>query len=109
MGRKRQFIEMDFHSAIEQAEELEKIANNLLDLAEEDLEKVRKKLSKVWQGNNADAYRQKLLEEETSMRKLSAKIKKIAAVVRKVAQTTYEAELTAEQTAAARVYNTGGR
>ena len=38
MGRKRQFIEMDFHSAIEQAEELEKIANNLLDLAEEDLE-----------------------------------------------------------------------
>lgn len=97
-------IEFDFRQAINRAEELEEISDNLKKLADEELEASLQSLSIAWKGEAASAYLVKGSRLKDKILKSSKDLKKTAATIRNVAKRTYDAEMTAYRIAMERSY-----
>lgn len=97
-------IEMNYKAAMEKAAELERVAGNLENLSNEDLNGVEKKIRNNWEGENAGNYLTKVETAKSNVSVIAKQIRKLARTVREIAKTTRDAEIRAQQLAKKRTY-----
>ncbi len=100
-------IQMDFHQAGKQADELDRIAEALKRVSATDLRDTLNKLGNDWRGENADRYIQKGVLLMENMEKTISSLHTAANTIRVTAKNIYNAEMAAlriaqERQAAAR-------
>lgn len=98
-------IDLNYTQAIAQADELDRVANNVKSLSEEDVTKLISDLGACWEGTNADAYIAKVDILKKNLLKTAADIAKTAQAMREMATNIYNAEKEAQQIADVRTYN----
>ena len=98
-------IDLNYTQAIAQADELDRVANNVKLLSEEDVTKLISDLGACWEGTNADAYIAKVDILKKNLLKTAADIAKTAQAMREMATNIYNAEKEAQQIADVRTYN----
>lgn len=97
-------IEMDYHKAIKQAEQLESLAGKMETQANERYPEMLKNLSDAWKGDNADEYILKAGALPEKMKRSAKDLKSIASTIRTIAKNTYDAEMEAYNIANERTY-----
>lgn len=85
-------IEMDFAVATRQADELERIAQDLNALIDSQFEPCLHGIAGSWKGENANAFCRKGTVIEGSIQRSAADLRKTAATIRTIARNLYEAE-----------------
>lgn len=88
-------IEMNFAKAKGQAKELENAAARLERIASGSMEDAINTISGNWKGENAGNYLHKAEKVQKDILKVSNELKKTATAIRRIAQVTYNAEMTA--------------
>lgn len=88
-------IVMDFRSAYQQADQLERMSDKLRKMAEEQFEGVIRNVSTNWQGENASSYLAKCQTLKSNMLESASDLSKAAGTVRTIADNVYEAEMRA--------------
>ena len=102
--KSQKMIEMDYQQAVSQAEELERIAVQLKNQAEQNFPGIIENIQSAWQGDNADSYIKKANTLQPRMMRTSENLKSVAQTIRTVSKNTYEAELRAIEIAQERTY-----
>ena len=97
-------IQMDFQQAKARADELEKVASDIKNLANRDMEDVLQQLSKAWQGESASQYMQKGAQMKAKMMDTVKRLTDTANTIRNTAQRIYNAEMKALELAKQREY-----
>lgn len=97
-------IHMNYSRAIQQANLLERTANEMRCSAEEQLQDCMSEISYNWTGENADAYLAKCNQLKESILNTSHKLETTAETIRKIARNTYSAEMRALELAKTRKY-----
>lgn len=92
MAKTMHAIEMDFQNAKRQAEELEQIAQNLSMLADNQFQQCLAAIAANWKGENAAAFCKKGCVVGNHMKESADSLRKTAAVMRQIAENTYQAE-----------------
>lgn len=88
-------IQLNYRQALNQANTLDNLANQVDRVAKTDLENSMQSLSKGWKGDNATAF---LTKERVLKGKISGtakEIRQVASDIRTVARTIYRAEMEA--------------
>lgn len=98
-------IQLNYTQAMEQAEQLSKVAGEMKDLAEEEVTKLITDLGSCWEGENAAAYIAKVDILKRNLKKTSEDIEKTATTIRDMATNIYNAEMEAEKVAEVRTFN----
>lgn len=98
-------IAMDFQKAKKQAEQLEEIAREMRQLANNDLEGSLQCLSEAWRGEAAELYCRKGEALREKILDSASKLEQQAGVIRSTAKRTYDAEMAAHNLAKTRLYN----
>ena len=88
----KQEIEIDFLRAINQAEELENIADSLSQIANLHVDNAVKVLKKGWKGENANEYIKRGGELTDDIYETAENLLKIAKSIRTTADIVYKAE-----------------
>lgn len=105
--KSQKMIEMDYQQAVSQAEELERIAVQLKNQAEQNFPGIIENNQSAWQGDNADSYIKKANTLQPRMMRTmrtSENLKSVAQTIRTVSKNPYEAELRAIEIAQERTY-----
>lgn len=93
--KSRYSIEIDFRIAMEHADKVEKIGNDMNQMCEEELETCIQSIRNHWTGENAELF----LEKEEQMRNgvvsLAERVIQTAETIREMAQNLYQAEIQA--------------
>lgn len=97
-------IRYDFQQAVRKAEELERVAENLRRLANNDLEESLQALSNAWKGEAAAAYIGKGSRLQARILASAKNLENIARTIRSSAKRTYDAEMRAYRIAMEREY-----
>lgn len=92
MAKTMQTIEMDFQNARKQADELEQIAKSLSLLADEQFQSCLSAVAACWKGENASAFCKKGHIVGNNIKNSAEELKDAAAVMRQMAENTYDAE-----------------
>lgn len=97
-------IDIDLSKAINQADELERLARRLSQISEEKISVTVSNINRNWEGDNANEFCRKgnLISEDID--ELALKLNKVASDIRKVAKRTYEAEKKIQEIAVKRTY-----
>ncbi|MDO4647772.1 MAG: hypothetical protein Q4B26_03905 [Eubacteriales bacterium] len=97
-------IQLNYARAIEQAETLTEIAQNMRNKAGQDLEECLADIAGIWKSENAAAYFKKgeIIKEEILQN--ANQIEKAAEMIRQIAAKMRDAELAALKTAETREY-----
>lgn len=98
-------IDLNYTQSIAQADELDRVADHVKSLSEEDVTKLISDLGACWEGTNADAYIAKVDILKKNLMKTAADIAKTAQAMREMATNIYNAEKEAQQIADVRTYN----
>lgn len=98
-------IQLNYTQAIEQAEQLSKMADEIKDLSEEEVAKLITDLGSCWEGENASAYIAKVEILKRNLEKTAEDIKKTSTTIRDMATNIYNAEMEAEKIADNRTFN----
>lgn len=99
-------ITFNYNRAMQQASELDEIANSLSNLTTSDFEGTLQNISVNWKGENARQYLKKGERLQTDMRSTVRSLHSVASEIRTVAKRIYDAEMYALALARAREYNT---
>ena len=91
----KQTIEIAFGNAQQQADQLEACADEMLRVANSNMETVKSDLASAWQGTSAEAYIHKMDLTAENIRKTAGRIQEIAKTLRSVAKVFRETELKA--------------
>ena len=97
-------IMFNFRRALQQADELDEIANSLSRLAKSDFESTMQNISINWKGENARGYLAKGEKLQGNMCFSANSLHSIASDIRNVARRIYNAEMKALAIAEARNY-----
>lgn len=97
-------IEINFNRALSQAERLESMAEELRQIADRQLTESLQQLSAGWTGDSASAYFRKGERLAEKIRNHAKQLSDAAAVIRKMAATTYRAEMHNLEIANTRTY-----
>lgn len=100
----RQLIEITFGNALSQARQLEQCAEDMLRVANTNMESVKGDLSAAWEGESANAYMRKMDTTAANIAKTARRLQDIAATLRRVAQIFRNTELKAIELAEQRNY-----
>lgn len=100
----RASIEFDFRQAMNEADRIDEIANNLGNLARVKFNGTMQNLVTNWKGDSASLYLRKGENLEENMNKTSGELHSIASDIRAVARRLYEAEMRALEIAERREY-----
>ena len=100
-------IRFDFNQAKAQADEIERLANKLNSLADQEFAGTMQSISSHWQGQNSRAYLNKASMLQSKMNNSSKELKSIASSIRTAAKKMYDAEMRALRLAQQR--NNGGK
>lgn len=95
-------IKMDYNRAIRQANELDSIARELRNTANNELQDCVADISHNWTGENSNAYVQKCNVLKSNIVSTAKKIEKTADTIRLIAKKIYDAEMFALRLALAR-------
>lgn len=98
-------IQLNYTQAMEQAEQLSKLADEMKDLSEEEVERLITELGSCWEGENAVAYIAKVEVLKKNLEKTAEDIKKTATTIQEMATNIYNAEMEAEKIAEIRTFN----
>lgn len=88
-------IQFNYKQALAQADKLEGIASDMSRVAKTDMENSMRTLSNGWKGSNANAFIAKETRVQGNVNELAKTIRNIAADIRRVAWTIYQAEMEA--------------
>lgn len=91
----KELIEITFGNALAQAKELETCADSMENLVRGSLSSIQSEMALSWQGENANAYFQKVNLTGTNILKTAEKLRGIAETLRRTAQIFREAEIEA--------------
>lgn len=86
-------ITMDFNKAKSQADKLDEIAAKIKKAGNSDLKSCMNEVQSAWTGDNSNAYRKKGNAVAEDLVEVSKNISAVASALRKVAKTTYDAEM----------------
>lgn len=100
-------IEIDFQKSMRQAEELERIAVRLQQLAENNMNGTLQNISEAWKGENSDKFRRKGRSVQEDIIKTAREIRIAAGSIRAAAKAAYDAEKRAAEIAGRRSYRDG--
>lgn len=100
----REQIEFDFKRALNQAGQIDTIANNLSRLSRSEFQNTLQNLSVQWKGDNASLYLSKGSRLQGEMDKTAGALHSIAEDIRTIAKRLYEAEMAALAIAMDRTY-----
>ena len=101
----RQTIEITFSSAMSRARQLDQCAEDMLRLANSNMETVKRDISMAWQGDSASAYIGKMDLSAANIRRTAQRLQEIASTLRTVATNFRNSELRAIEIAEQRSYN----
>lgn len=104
MARTEAAIYLEYSKANQQADALDQIAERLGKLSSQQFQECLGQISVNWQGSNADAYIKKGKTLQGNISQTAGELKKAASVIRKIAKTTYDAEMRARELARQREY-----
>ena len=97
-------IRMDYEKTIQEAARLDEIADELASAVSGALSDSISGIQTAWKGDNANAYIKKCELLKTNIDKTVKKLRETANVIRKIAKTTYDAEMRVLEMARIRVY-----
>ncbi len=97
-------IRMDYNNANRQANSLDQIARELKNIANRNMQDCISDLSHNWTGSNANAYTAKCRQLKENVRRSADRLESTADTIRRIAQNTYRAEMTALEIARSRDY-----
>ncbi len=100
----RESIEFDFRKALNQADEIDEIANHLRVLSTIKFNGALQNLAANWKGSNASAYLNKGEHLQNNMNHTSGVLHDIASDIRAAAKRMYQAEMAALEIAQTRSY-----
>lgn len=92
-------IRLEYNKAIRQAEELERVASELRNLANSDLDGCLGRISTNWTGVNATEYVRKGRKLKQKMLDSATNLTKVARTIRTIAKNTRDADLRAREIA----------
>ncbi|MBE6984369.1 MAG: hypothetical protein E7434_01920 [Ruminococcaceae bacterium] len=92
-------IQFDYYGAMRQAGRVEEAAEDILRLADSQIEMIIEELSVYWQGASADLYFSKCRELQSALRNTSRDLDTVAGNIRARSARMREAELMAQQIA----------
>lgn len=95
MGKTRSQIIMDFRRAKEQASALERQANRMKSLVNEQFSSVMRNVERNWTGENADTYLLKCRTVSKKILQSASDLSQTAKTIRIIAKNTYDAEMEA--------------
>lgn len=98
-------ITFNYNRAMQQANELDEIANSLSNLTTSDFEGTLQNISVNWKGENARQYLEKGECLQTDMCSTVCSLHSVASEIRTVAKRIYDAEMYALAIAREREYN----
>lgn len=101
----RESIEFNLRQALQQAEKLENISDELRILSKDKLGGSLQTLSQNWKGVNATSYIKKGNTLQTNINSSSSQLREIASTIRTIAWNIYNAEMEALRIAEEREYN----
>ena len=88
-------IYFKYNQAIEQAKQLDEVAEQLTNAANRDMEDLLNDVSRAWKSDSAPQFLKKGQKVEGDMRTTARNLKNIASAIRTIAKRIREAELTA--------------
>ena len=91
----RSEIYFNYNQAIEQAKQLDEVAEQLTNAANRDMEDLLNDVSRAWKSDSAPQFLKKGQKVEGDMRTTARNLKNIASAIRTIAKRIREAELTA--------------
>ena len=100
----RATIEFNFRTALNQANKIDEIADNLSRLSGTDFGNVLQNLSAGWKGENASMYLSKGSILQGKMNTTSGSLHAVASDIRAIAKRLYDAEMAALAIAESRTY-----
>ena len=106
MAKTRSSVTLAYNKAVKEAGNLENIARKV-ETQKSKLFECRGSISKSWRGENSVAYLKKMEERERELAKVISDLKSIAGTIKKVATTTYNADMKAINLAQKRKYGAG--
>ena len=95
MAKSAHMIQMEFGQAQAQAEELEKIARDIGRIADNNFENVLSGIGSAWKSDSSAEYIRKGRKVQDELRESMEELTKSASVIRRIAKTTYDAEMKA--------------
>ena len=95
-------IYFNYNQAIEQAKQLDEVAEQLTNAANRDMEDLLNDVSRAWKSDSAPQFLKKGQKVEGDMRTTARNLKNIASAIRTIAKRIRAAELTAWRIANAR-------
>lgn len=102
--RSESSIQLDFQQAKARADELDRIASDIQNLANRDVDDAMQQLSRAWQGEAASQYLQKGGQMKDKMMETVRRLNDTATTIRNTAQRIYDAEMRALELARQREY-----
>lgn len=97
-------IKMNFKSAMDQADQLEEVANEIERTAKTDIMGSMNRIVKSWTGEASRDYCKKGQKVAENILKYAKQLKESAEAIREIAQRTYRAEMKALELAKKREY-----
>lgn len=100
----RATIKINFQRAMQQANTLDQIAEDLSRLSSNEFSETMQLVSTNWKGNNANIYLQKGSRLQNDMNETVRQLRNIASEIRKIAKRVHDAEMAALAIAEQRNY-----
>ena len=97
-------IRLEFGQAIRQANKLEEIASKIDRIASNDLTDCMRRVANDWKSESSTSFQKKGQQVTANLKCIAKEYKKAADVVRRIANNTYNAEMTALELAKKREY-----
>lgn len=88
-------IEFDYSRAMLQANRLEEIAANIMNMSDRELENALQELRYGWEGDASQLYIQKGMELKTKIDSISKNLVDAAQTIRRIARRLHDAEMAA--------------
>lgn len=106
MAKSANVIQMEFGQAQAQAEKLEELARDIGRIVDNSFENVLSGIGSAWKSDSSAEYIRKGRKMQDELRKSMRELTESASVIRRIAQTTYDAEM--EALSIAQIRQTGG-
>ena len=93
--KSREQIDLDFTKAKKQAEELLALSAEVKGMANTNLDEIQAGIHAAWSSDNSARYRNKVSKVQEDIRTTARDLENTAQAILEIANTTYEAEMTA--------------
>ncbi len=102
-------IRMNYNKAVQQANRLDDLARQLMNLANHNLDGTLSNINRAWDGESANLFLQKGLKAKDDMIKTARSIQNTANAIRKAAEIVRQSDMRAREIALNRLSGGGSR